>query len=275
MSNQAFFTEPGTLAAAAPGDLLSLEGPEGHHAVSVKRVRAGEHIDLLDGSGRRAVCTVDSTTKAALVARVDGLLDEPRHGVRVTLVQALAKGDRDLQAVESAVELGVDAIRPWAAERCVVKWAPERAAKARAKWSSTIRAAVKQSRRTVEPELFELAGTAALAQEIAAGAAREVPSLTLILHEASDAPLAAVLGSWLADHPALAGGAAAAVPLGRVELLVGPEGGISDAEIGKLTAAGARVAQVGTHVLRSSTAGPAALVLVRHLLNQLEAPASA
>lgn len=270
MSNQAFFTEPGTLALTAPGALLSLAGPEGHHAVSVKRVHAGEHIDLLDGSGRRAVCTVQSTTKAALVARVDELNDEPRHGVRVTLIQALAKGDRDLQAVESGVELGVDAIRPWAAERCVVKWAPERAAKARAKWASTIRAAVKQSRRTVEPQLLEHIGTAALAAELAGPAS--VPTLSLILHEAADAPLASVLGGWLTSHPGLVSGRESAVALGQLNLLVGPEGGISDAEIQKLTAAGARVAQLGTHVLRSSTAGPAALVLVRHLLNQLEAP---
>lgn len=261
MSNQAFRVDPAALVGAAPGDTVPLDGPEGHHAVSVKRVREGERIDLVDGDGRRAVCVVTSTAKGSLEAKIEGLELAPPPGLRTVLVQALAKGDRDLQAVESAVELGIDHVVPWQAERCVVRWSADKAAKGRAKWEATVRAAVKQSRRSREPSVGETVGTAQLAALAADGTAPEPGRrLMVVLHEEAASPLSRVVAEWLAEGPKPA----------EILLVVGPEGGIAPGEIDKLVAAGATTASLGTNVLRASTAGPAALVLVRHLAGLLD-----
>ncbi|MFB0834319.1 16S rRNA (uracil(1498)-N(3))-methyltransferase [Arthrobacter halodurans] len=268
MSNQAFLTPPETLAAAVPGDTVELDGPEGRHAVAVKRIRVGEAVDLLDGEGRRAVCVVTETGKASLRARIERIDVEAAPRVLTVLVQALAKGDRDLQAVESAVELGIDRVLPWQAERCVVRWAADKADKGRAKWEATVRAAVKQSRRARTPRVEPVAGTpqlAALARPAADDAGPAARRLVVVLHEEAASPLAEVVGDWLEASPADPGG-----PVGEVFLVVGPEGGIAPAEIESLRAAGAATASLGSNVLRASTAGPAALVLVRHLAGQLD-----
>ncbi|MET1034862.1 MAG: 16S rRNA (uracil(1498)-N(3))-methyltransferase [Arthrobacter sp.] len=268
MSNQAFLTLPETLAEAAPGDTVELDGPEGRHAVAVKRIRVGEAVDLLDGDGRRAVCVVTETDKASLRARIERIDVEPAPRVLAVLVQALAKGDRDLQAVESAVELGIDRVIPWQAERCVVRWGADKAERGRAKWEATVRAAVKQSRRARTPRVESVAGTPQLA-ELASPATDDAGlaarRLVVVLHEEAASPLAEVVGDWLDAGAADPGGAA-----GEVFLVVGPEGGIAPAEIEALRAAGAATASLGSNVLRASTAGPAALVLVRHLVGQLD-----
>ncbi len=267
MSNQCFVLPAGELTGARVDTELHLGGPEGHHAVTVKRVRAGEMIDLVDGSGMRAVAEVTGTQKSALDAVVRALELEAPAPVGITLIQALAKGDRDLQAVESAVELGIDAVRPWQSDRAIVRWNETKAAKALGKWESTVLAALKQSRRTFLPEVRPMLTSSGLARDIAARTSSTTPTLVIVLHEAGTASLATVVSAWLGTDPVAASAAAGVRP--EIALVVGPEGGISDAELEKFTAAGAKVALLGSHVLRASTAGPAALVLVRHLLGQL------
>ncbi|MEU0039940.1 RNA methyltransferase PUA domain-containing protein, partial [Streptomyces sp. NPDC006333] len=95
-----------------------LDGPEGRHAVSVKRLRAGEDVVLTDGAGRWAECVVVAAEgKDRLTVRIDSLAEEPPQSPRITVVQALPKGDRGELAVETMTETGVDAIVPWAASR--------------------------------------------------------------------------------------------------------------------------------------------------------------
>lgn len=270
MSNQAFLLDDGLPAAAAPGEQLVLEGTEGHHAVTVKRVRSGEQIDLLDGAGSRASCTVLSTDKSSLTARVDRLEHEDAPALQTVLIQALSKGDRDLQAVEAAVELGIDAVIPWQADRSVVRWPAAKAEKGRQKWAATVRSALKQSRRTRLPEVAGVVTTTQLAGQLARTGAAGAPQLAIILHEEATEPLSAVVRSFIDDHggPGIAGETTDARP--SILLIVGPEGGISAAEIERLVSAGARTALLGRNVLRASTAGPAALVLTRHLAGVLE-----
>lgn len=256
MSNQAFLVAPEVLAGAPTGAVVVLDGDEGHHAVTVKRIRAGETIDLVDGRGRRAEATVASTAKRSLEARVDRVVDEPAAGCRIVLVQALAKGDRDLQAVEAAVELGAAGIVPWQADRCVVRWQGEKAAKGRQKWESTVRAAVKQSRRAWLPEVLAPVSTRELADWIRDD---DVARLVLVLHEDAAEPLGERVRAAVGDGPGPA----------EIVLIVGPEGGISEDEVGRLRDAGARPVVLGSHVLRSGTAGPAGIVLARHLTDQL------
>lgn len=257
MSNHSFVIDADLAQNAVPGDTLELTGTEAHHAVTVKRVTVGEQLDLLDGQGLRLSVEVLSTGKDFLSASVLRRSQEALSEHPVTLIQALSKGDRDLQAVESAVELGVLAVRPWQADRSIVRWNAAKADKALAKWRAQVRSAQKQSRRAFEPEVIELANSKELAKSIAA----EVGSgaLVLVLHEQAEKSVSLHVTDWLAG----------AQPGQKVIMIVGPEGGISDTELAAFIEAGAHPALLGQHVLRASTAGPAALVLIRHLLGEI------
>jgi 16S rRNA (uracil1498-N3)-methyltransferase len=174
----------------------------------------------------------------------------------LVLVQALAKGDRDELAIETATELGIDAVIPWQAERSIVRWKGDRAAKAHAKWQSVVTAAAKQARRAWIPEVRDMVDTAALTKAVAAA------DLAVILHEDAKNSLRSVIEE--------AGQLAHARPdAGReVLLIVGPEGGMAPREVTRLSDAGAVTALLGRHVLRSSTAGPAAVVLLSDILGR-------
>ncbi len=240
MSAPLFLVAAGSLAGAGAGSAVELAGDEGRHAARVRRIGAGERVDLADGEGVLARCVVTAAGRDTLVLEVVERVDLPVPQPRLVLVQALAKGGRDDLAVETATELGVDEVVPWQASRSVVQWRGERGAKARAGWVSTARAAAKQSRRARVPVVAELADDARLAARVAAA------SLAVVLHEEATEPLAA---QTLPQH-------------GDVVLVVGPEGGIAPHELEALAAAGARSCRLGPTVLRSSTAGPAALAVL-------------
>ena len=220
-------------------DEVELTGPEGRHAATVRRVRVGERVDLADGRGGRAHCTVLSLGQDAVRLRVDDRVVEPDPAPRLVLVQALAKGDRGELAVELATELGVDEVVPWQAERCIVVWTGPRGEKALGRWRSTAREAGKQSRRARHPVVTPWASTEELLARVAA-------TPTLLLHESASEPLAGV-----------------ALPAsGDLLLVVGPEGGITDRELAAMTAAGGVPVRLGSSVVRTSTAGAAAVAVV-------------
>lgn len=215
-----------------------LDGPEGRHAASVRRLRAGEELLLTDGRGAVAGCVVTGpAARDALALRVRARWSRERPALRVVLAQALVKGDRGELAVELATEAGVDAVLPWQAARCVVRWDGERGAKALHRWRGTAREAGKQARRAWLPEVYEPVGTRALCDRARAAAG------AVVLHESATTALADV-----------------ALPAsGELLLVVGPEGGVDDAELAELAAAGAVAARLGPTVLRASTAAVVAL----------------
>ncbi len=240
MSRPVFVVDPGVAAGAVVGAVLTLDGPEGRHAATVRRIGPGEAVDLVDGLGARLGVVVVAAGRADLDVRVEQVRREPAPTARFVLVQALAKGDRDDLAVEAATELGVDVVVPWQAQRSIVQWRGERGAKARRRWVETVRAAGKQSRRARFPDVVDVVDLRGLLALVGGASA------AYVLHEAATEPLAAQ-------------------PLpedGDVLLVVGPEGGITPAELEALSAAGAVVVRLGTTVLRSSSAGPAALAVV-------------
>ena len=240
MTRPVFVVEPDRLAGVSVGGRVVLDGPEGRHAATVRRIAVGEHLDLVDGGGRRATAYVIDADRVTLTLRVDEVSEEPAPAVRFVLVQALAKGDRDDQAVEAATELGVDAVVPWQASRSIVQWRGERGAKAHRKWVDAVRAAGKQSRRARFPVVEEVVDLRGLVRRVAEAEA------TFVLHEEASEPLAG-----------------AAIPsAGEVLVVVGPEGGITAEELHSLEEAGARAVRLGRTVLRSSSAGPAALAVL-------------
>ncbi len=240
MTAPVFLGEAETLATARPGEVVVLAGPEARHAAVVRRTGVGERVDVVDGNGLRVSGTVVATTKDSLDVRVASVRHEQPPAVRFTLVQALAKGGRDEQAVEAATELGVDRIVPWQAERSIVRWRGDRGERARQKWVDAVRSATKQSRRARMPSVaaaVDLAGLVALVQ---------AADVAYVLHEEGMEHLAS---QTLPER-------------GEVLLVVGPEGGVTAAEVTALTEAGAGVVRLGDTVLRSSSAGPAALAVL-------------
>ena len=220
-----------------PGDVIVLDGDEGRHAARVKRVRPGETVLIGDGRGALVSCVAKSVGADRLTARVVDRRVVPMPDPRLVVVQALPKGERAELAVELLTELGADEIVPWAAARSVVQWTGERAAKALTRWRRVAAEAAKQSRRPWVPVVAELASTSEVVAR-ARGA--------LVLHEG------AALG--------LTG---AVLPVGcDIILVVGPEGGIAADELAAYTAAGAVPVRLGEPVLRTSTAGAAALAVL-------------
>ena len=138
-----FLLDP--LPAAGPA---RLDGPEGRHAATVKRLRPGETVLLCDGRGGLAHAVVDAAGRDTVDLTITARADADPPSPRVVLAQALVKGDRGELAVELATEAGVDGILPWRAARCVARWEEgPRGEKALGRWRSTVREAAKQARR--------------------------------------------------------------------------------------------------------------------------------
>ncbi|MBO0841647.1 MAG: 16S rRNA (uracil(1498)-N(3))-methyltransferase [Nocardioides sp.] len=226
-----------SLAGVSVGDGVEVGGDEGHHAVVVRRLRVGEQVVLTDGAGVGVTGTIAAVAKRSMTVTVDSVVaaeDEPQP--RLSVVQALPKGDRGELAVEVLTEIGAARIVPWAAARSVAVWKGERAAKSLAKWRATAREAAKQSRRIWHPEVLPLATTDEVAALVAEADA------AVVLHEAGELPLDAV----------------PIVDSGEILIVVGPEGGLTDDEIALFEKAGATTVRLGAEVLRTSTAGVAA-----------------
>jgi len=226
-----------SLAGVVVGDEVTVEGDEAHHAVAVRRLRVGEQVVLTDGAGASVTAAVASTGKRIFAATVLDRHDVPEPAPAFTVVQALPKGERGELAVEVLTEIGAGRLVPWAAARSVAVWKGERAEKSVARWRATAREAAKQARRAWFPDVAPLAGTAEVAALI------EHAALAVVLHEEGSESLAAVT---LPEQ-------------GDIVVVVGPEGGLTDEEIAAFEASGATTVKLGSEVLRTSTAGVAAL----------------
>lgn len=232
------------LGPAAVGALVPLLGSEARHAVSVSRVQVGETLSVGNGSGLVFSGVVETATPQELLLRVEAIVETPAASPAIWLAQALAKGDRDEFAVQAAAELGVDGVIPWAAQRSIVKWEGAKVRKGHDRWSAIVREATKQAVRPWIPEVADLATTKVLCS--LASAAR-----MLVLDPTSTTPLSAI------------------APDGRdLVLVVGPEGGVSSTELDQLSAAGAERVRLGDTILRTSTAGPAAIAVLNVALGR-------
>jgi 16S rRNA (uracil1498-N3)-methyltransferase len=209
------------------GDSCTLDGPEGHHAATVQRLRAGEELLLGDGRGGTATAVVTAVGRGALTVTIKTRRYDQPPAPRLAVVQGIAKGDRGELAVQAMTEVGVDEIIPWAAARSVARWRDDKPLR---RWRATAREAAKQARRSWVPVVSEPVTT------------RDLAGPLLVLHEEAAVPLSAV-----------------ELPAGDLTLVVGPEGGITDDEVAALVARGAVPVRLGREVLRTSTAGVAAL----------------
>lgn len=225
--------------ASAPvaGAIVELFGSEAKHAISVRRMRAGEAIQLSNGNGLRVRGHVDAIEGNALSIRVDSVETEALPALELHLAQALAKGDRDELAIQAATELGASGFIPWQAERSISKWDGPKIAKGVDRWQTIVNEAAKQSLRAFEPTVKSPMTTKQLASAV------------------SDFSLVLVL-----DPTAELGLSSAKLPTqGKILLVVGPEGGISESELAILEKSSAVRVHLGSPILRTSTAGVAAI----------------
>ena len=257
--------EPGALDA----DEVVLTGAEAHHAASVRRVRVGEEVTVGDGRGAWHSGVCESVEPKRVVVRITARAQQPAPAPRLVLVQALAKGDRDERAVQAATELGVDEIMPWQASRSVSRWDGPKIAKGVARWQTIVREAAKQAHRAWVPTVSQPATTAQLVARASESAgARRV--LTLVLDPEGETRLSQLAFEGAARAARASESAdsviesADSVIAGAEEIImiVGPEGGIAPEELEKFTGAGAVRVRLGDTVLRTSTAGPAALSVI-------------
>ncbi|TXK17168.1 16S rRNA (uracil(1498)-N(3))-methyltransferase [Homoserinibacter sp. GY 40078] len=231
------------LAGVEVGAVIEITGDEARHAVQVARVQAGERLAFGDGRGTIARGVVTDASPAALALAVEEVVREAAALPELWLAQALAKGDRDELAVQAATELGVAGVIPWAAERSVSRWQGAKVARGEERWRSIVREASKQAIRARVPQVSGLASTGELAA---------LGGLLVVLEPSAATPLSSV---ELGDAE-------------RVTLIVGPEGGIAPRELERFAEAGAVLARLGSEVLRTSTAGPAALAVLNARLGR-------
>ncbi|MBA5244232.1 16S rRNA (uracil(1498)-N(3))-methyltransferase [Corynebacterium haemomassiliense] len=217
----------------------TLTGAEAKHA-HVKRIQPGEHIMLIDGQGSTALTRVTSVG----AGRVDGVVEKlqfvPQPTPRVTVVQAVPKGERAELAVDLAVQAGADAIVPWISHRTIARWPANKQAKQVEKWRAQALSSAKQARRAWVPEVRDPVTTNQLSELLQERHA-------LVLHEdATDSIRDVDFGE-------------------DVWLIVGPEGGIGDDELEIL---GARPVKLGPEVLRTASAAFAGLCAIGALTSR-------
>lgn len=241
------------------GDDLTLPKDVQRHAIQAMRLRRSDLLQLSDGRGLRIQAELTDVEQGTVrITRADR---EPKPTVRLGLVQALSKNGHDEQAIDMATQIGVDTVIPWQAERCIAKWKGGRTDRT---WRRVLDAATEQSRRAWRPELGECTSSKQLSTLCREACAHG--DLVVVLHQDATVSWQDVERriSHLSER-CLSGGA------GRsVTVVVGPEGGISEEEIGQLVEAGAVSCVLGRTILRASCAGPVALALASRILGRFD-----
>ena len=231
-------------------DLISLDRAASGHAIRSQRLQAKDPVLVSDGAGTLAEGVIQTADPQSTQIRVTQVSIQSQPRVRINLVQALAKADRDLLAAQTATELGVDAVTPWQAQRSIVRIRAERAEKILGKWRSKLQAAAQQSRRAIIPDLKD----PMITTEVARLHDPENGHHIVVLHED---------GTTEIDHAvALTSG------VQTLHIVVGPEGGVAPQELAAIEQAGGTAVKIGHNVLRSSTAGPVAITLLNQLLKR-------
>lgn len=233
-----------SLESMQAGAKVVLDGSEGRHASTVSRVRTGESLLIGNGRGLMLHAEVVSTAKDTVELTVSSTETVERSEPQLILVQALAKTDRDERAVEASTELGIDSVIPWAADRSVSKWEGPKIDKGIMRWEAIVREATKQSIRPYLPQIGPHLKSAQLAQALSG-------KQILVLDPTGDLPVSKV-------H----------LDSRDIALVVGPEGGITENELAQFRAAGAQIVTLGSNILRTSTAGPAALAILNATLGR-------
>lgn len=243
-----FFAPPDAVVAA--GATLTLAEEDATHIARVLRLTPGERLIVIAGPGREALAEIVTAGAKAVTARIVALRSvqrEPELAVR--LVQGVAKGEKMDYIVQKATELGVAEFVPVQTDRAVVRLDRERGEEKALRWQRIAREAAQQCGRTVVPSVR---APQSFAQALTA------PADLRILPWEGEATrgLRETLADW--RHQT-----------GTIAVFIGPEGGFADSEVAAARAAGCLPVSLGPRILRTETAGPAALTMILHQLGDL------
>lgn len=216
------------------------------HACRVLRLRVGDDLVLFNGCGGEYACCIESAGRDRVTVAVQQWLQVEREsGLDISLVQALQSGEKMDTTVQKAVELGVARIVPVASQRSVVKLEGERAARRLEHWRGVVVAACEQCGRNRLPVVEGLVGLTAFLRSAPAPGTLRLMLAPGAAHSLRDMP------------PPVVGG--------RIELLIGAEGGLSPEEMQLAEAAGFLSVRLGPRILRTETAGLATLAAIQCL----------
>lgn len=226
--------------ALSPGAHVELPEPVARHAVRVLRLPPGAPMVLFDGRGGEYPARIERIERDRVLAELGAWQDVERESpLAITLVQALQVGEKMDFTIQKAVELGVRDIVPVESRRSVMRLAGERAAKRVAHWQGVAAAACEQCGRNQVPLVAPL-------EKLENWLARPT-------HAALRLMLAPDAERTLVEIP----------PAGEVQLLIGSEGGLDPQEVIAATQAGFQAVRLGPRVLRTETAGLAALAAMQ------------
>ncbi|MES2356625.1 MAG: 16S rRNA (uracil(1498)-N(3))-methyltransferase [Pseudomonadota bacterium] len=221
---------------------IQLEPNAARHAAKVLRLRRGDQIVLFDGSGGEYEASIHDVDRYGVVVDVGKFQPVDREpALKICLAQGLATGDKMDTILQKAVELGATYFQPLATRKSVVRLTEERAERRASHWQQVAISACEQCGRNQVPEILAV-------EEIGEWVSKPMTGLRLML--APNAP------QRLVDLPK---------PTDKVTLLVGPEGGFTDAEVGLALNAGYTPVRLGPRVLRTETAGLATLAAMQSL----------
>lgn len=228
--------------ALSSGAHVDLPEPVARHAVRVLRLPPGAPMVLFDGRGGEYPARIERIERDRVVAELGAWRDIERESALViTLVQALQAGDKMDFTIQKAVELGVRSIVPVESRRSVLRLSGERAGKRVAHWQGVVASACEQCGRNQVPLVAPLEKLESWLARPAGGAMR------LMLAPDADNTLASIR------------------PVGEVQLLIGAEGGLDPQEVIAAESAGFQAVRMGPRVLRTETAGLAALAVLQAL----------
>ena len=234
------------------GDRVTFDAGESHHLARVLRLRAGDMVVAVDGSGCDYTVRLERVAAEATGTIVGVAARATESPFPITLVQGLPKADKLDAVIRAVTELGVARVVPAVTARSVVRLDAARAASRLARWERVAREAAKQCRRARLPSIDAPRPFADCIAEAADAAV-----LRLCLWEASPStPLSTILGS-LPTPPAAA------------MVIVGPEGGLTADEVDAAGRAGWRVTGFGPRILRTETAGPAIVAALQAAFGDL------
>lgn len=222
---------------------VKIEGAEGHHAVSVMRVSAGERVRLIDGEGAEAVGSVVSIASSSATVDVEEVRTHRRaDGVELTVAQGLLKGRAFDEVVRRCSEVGVSEILPLATTRSVGRIAPDAWPTRRDRWEAVALAATKQSRGVFVPRIGPVTTPEHLGDLVPGFGAAIVA-----WEEESGGGLTEVIAGRSSD---------------RLLLVVGPEGGLEPAEVSALVGRGALSVGLGRRILKADWAAAATAAVI-------------
>jgi 16S rRNA (uracil1498-N3)-methyltransferase len=230
-------------ADSLQSDQIVISGEPYHHLRKVLRLREGATVLLLDGCGHCCEVQIEQLEAEQATTRLLHQWHETQESLKITLLQALPKGDKFDLVLQKGTELGIHTFQAVETEHAVPNLTAARLQKREQRWQRIASEAARQSRRTFLPQVKPLQTLS----EVLKGSSND---LKLVLWEAGSRPLAEALP----EEP----------PTG-VRLLIGPEGGFSSTEINSITAAGFQPVHLGPRILRTETAGLAATPILQYL----------